>query len=85
MRKNSKLQLSSNVGCGVKAKGLSLLQGSEIVANGALGAISIAGDDLLLDEATTLIATTDENYNALKCEGNPSNAQRCDATCNQQR
>ena len=66
---NSKLQLSSNVGCGVKAKGLSLLQGSEIVANGALGAISIAGDDLLLDEATTLIATTDENYNALKCEG----------------
>lgn len=53
----------------MKAKGLSLLQGSEIVANGALGAISIAGDDLLLDEATTLIATTDENYNALKCEG----------------
>lgn len=66
---SSSFTLSSNVGCGVKAKGLSLLRGSGITASGALGAVSIAGDDLLLSENTTLIAATDENYNALKCEG----------------
>lgn len=66
---NSAFQLASNVGSGIKAKGLELLPGSEVIAEGALGGISIAQDDLILCEGASLSAITEENYNALKCEG----------------
>ena len=69
IQENSSFTLASNVGCGIQVKGLTLLKKSAITANGALGAVSVAGDELTLGEDAALIAATEDHYNALKCEG----------------
>ena len=69
VEKDSVFNLSSNVGCGLRAKGLTILPNSTVATAGALGGINIMADDLVLSENTTVSAITDDNYNALKCEG----------------
>ncbi len=69
IEENSKFVMASNVGCGLKAKGLTLLSGSSMESAGTLGGLNITEDDLILGENAALSAITEENYNALKCEG----------------
>lgn len=66
---NSALRLASNVGTGMIAKGLTLLKGSTLDAVGPLGGLNIRGDEMRLGEGVSVSAQTQDNYNALKCEG----------------
>lgn len=65
----SNFTVSSNVGCGVNAEGLRLERDARVLAEGALGGVNVTQDDIVLDAGSVLDSSTDENYNALKCEG----------------
>lgn len=65
----SSLTVSSNVGSGVNAEGLLIEKNAFVRAEGALGGVAVTRDDIVLDAGSVLDASTDENYNALKCEG----------------
>lgn len=65
----SRLYVASNVGSGVKAEGLVLEEDARVLAEGALGGVNATKDDIVLNRGSVLNSTTDENYNALKCEG----------------
>ncbi len=65
----SRFFITSNVGSGVNAQGLELLNDARVRAEGALGGIAVLRDDVVLNAGSVLDANTKENYNALKCEG----------------
>lgn len=65
----SRMFISSNVGSGVNAEGLELLEGARVLAEGGLGGVNVTRDDVVLNADSVLDSNTDANYNALKCEG----------------
>jgi hypothetical protein len=66
---SSRLYVVSNVGSGIDAQGLELEKDARVLAQGALGGVNITKDDIMLNADSVLDSNTDENYNALKCEG----------------
>lgn len=66
---SSRLYIASNVGSGIYAQGLELEKDARVLAQGALGGANITKDDIVLNADSVLDSNTDENYNALKCEG----------------
>lgn len=65
----SRLYIASNVGSGISAQGLELNKDARVLVQGALGGVTVTKDDIVLNADSVLDANTDENYNALKCEG----------------
>ena len=65
----SRLFISSNVGNGINAAGLELKEDARVRAEGGLGGVSVTRDGIVLNVGSVLDSNTNENYNALKCEG----------------
>lgn len=65
----SSFRVTSNVGSGINATGLELEKNASLLAEGELGGVNITKDDLVLNAGAVLNSSTDDNYNALKCEG----------------
>lgn len=66
---NSRFYIKSNVGSGIYAEGLELLEGARVLADGRLGGVDVTKDDITLYGGAVLDANTDDNYYALKCAG----------------
>lgn len=66
--KDSDLTLSSNVGSGLNATGLTLEKGARLEANGDMSAIIVKEGNIELQESSLLKAVTKKDYNALKCD-----------------
>lgn len=65
---NSDIQATATNGTGLIAADLILEAGASVTGQGPLGGADIAGS-ILLKEGASLGAFTQENYNALKCDG----------------
>lgn len=68
IRSGSSIQSTATNGTGLIAAGLVVENGANIIGQGPLGGGDIAGS-ILLEEGASLGAFTQENYNALKCDG----------------
>lgn len=65
----SELALTGTAGSAVSAKTLTLEQGAKLAATGGKSAVNVYKDDLTLHENAYLEATTQSDFNAVKCAG----------------
>ena len=69
----SSLVCKGSNGRGIDAEDITIKAGASVSGEGVLGGIN-SRSDITLEKGASLAAYTDENYNALKCDGQLSMA-----------